>query len=301
MHSDVAADHWANLLWACHAPHIATDPRLPWLPPERLAALAAFFALPDTRRRLQAPLEEAMAASSSPRLGVYFEDLWSFIFRHHPDYRLVARNLPLRAGGRTLGELDFVVHHRADKVTEHWEIAVKFYLQVAGRYWIGPGLRDRLDSKLEHMASHQLPVAQRPDSRRLLAERGIHIERQWALMPGRLFRPLGDDSGPPDQSPIPVNATSCRYWWATPAAFARQFETWPIGWGILPRRAWLADSGYRQARSHSCHTLARALTAEWSDAGSARPACVAGTDHSGEVSRGFVVPPNWHDLALAHL
>ncbi|SDJ93579.1 DUF1853 family protein [Microbulbifer yueqingensis] len=298
---DAAANHWANLEWACSTPHIATDARLPWLPAGRLAALGDFFRSGATRRRLQPELEATLAASTSPRLGVYFEDLWSFIFRHHPDYQLVARNLPLRCAGRTLGELDFVVRYLPDGVFEHWEIAVKFYLQVRGSYWVGPGLRDRLDTKLARMAEHQLPVAGYPESRSILAREGIHIDRQWTLMPGRLFRPLEQQNAPLHQSPTPVNPASCHYWWATAEQFIRQFEARALAWCRLPKRTWLADYGYRPGVSYDCDALARTLANGEGKPGMQRPVCVAGRDDSGEASRGFLVPGNWQARVLDSL
>lgn len=281
-------ENWSNLLWATGTPSIVHNCGLPWLPAERQAELTAFFSRPDIRAQLAPELETFIEASPSRRLGVYFEDLWAFAFSHHPHYELLARNLPLRAEGRTLGELDFVVRHLPSGSIEHWEVAVKFYLQLDG-YWIGPGLRDRLDSKLARMCGHQLPVAYGATAQSLLRDMNIHIDRQRTLMPGRLFRRLGQ----PEPAPPPVDPHSCRYWWATREEFQHHFQDRPWHWLPLPKRAWLAEC--KSAQGLSCAELCEQLAREEPR----RPLCVAGLAGSEELSRGFIVPEGWQ--ASAHV
>ncbi|WP_237062621.1 DUF1853 family protein [Microbulbifer zhoushanensis] len=294
----VTPDHWANLAWAVGAGHIVSDFGLPWLPPSRQAELADYFGRSDVARNLAPQLETSITCDNSrgsaTRLGVYFENLWAFAFQQHPDYRLLHRNLPLRAGGRTLGELDFVVHHLPSGLTEHWEIAVKFYLQVQGEFWVGPGLRDRLDIKLARMREHQLPLIRQPAARTLLADLGIQIDRQWALMPGRLFRRLGDSGTILHRA---INPAACRYWWARVDEFQFHFANLPFRWALLPKRAWLADRAYRVDRAGSCAAIAAGFLQNESRG----PVCVAALDHTGEASRGFIVPDNWPELARAGL
>lgn len=285
-------DHWSNLLWALGAPHIVSGQGLPWLPPERQAPLVDFFSEKQVQQELAVELEERAGSSGSQRLGIYFEDLWAFAFTHHPDYKLQAHNLPLRDSGRTLGALDFVVQHLPSDTTEHWEIAVKFYLQVDGEHWVGPGLRDRLDIKLARMREHQLPIARSPQAQQLLIRQGIQIARQWTLMPGRLFRPLRGKLPPP---PVDINALSADYWWATAEQFTLEFSTRRWLWTPLAKHTWLADWGYSVSTEFSCEKLAeRLLFGEQHS-----PVCVAGLTNGKEVSRGFIVPKNWHTAALA--
>ncbi|WP_346837430.1 DUF1853 family protein [Microbulbifer sp. SAOS-129_SWC] len=292
------ADHWENLLWALGAEDIARGGGLPWLPPQRRAALAGYFAQADTRAQLadtlDAELQRADAHGPVSRLGVYFENLWAFAFTHHPDYQLQQRNLPLRADGRTLGELDFVTTYLPDRCTEHWEIAVKFYLEVDSGYWVGPGLRDRLDIKLARMREHQLPLIRQPAARALLQQHNIRIDRQWARMPGRLFRPVDHGAMPLHAG---INPHSCHYWWACADEFRFHFADRPFRWSRLPKRAWLADRGYGVDDSASATALADRLGADEQRG----PLCVAAQQNGREVSRGFIVPDDWHDAALTRL
>lgn len=291
-------DHWSNLLWAVSTEDISRDKELPWLPPQRRTQLAEYFSREEVHERLAPMLDSGLRRKDeyqkTARLGVYFENLWEFAFAHHPDYKLLARNLPLRDAGRTLGELDFVVHHLPSGATEHWEIAVKFYLQVGSKHWVGPGLRDRLDIKLARMREHQLPVSRQPLVQQLLAQQDIQSERQWALMPGRLFRPLCGNLPPllPD-----INPGSTAYWWATGADFLQTYTDQPYRWAILPKRAWLADRGYRSDNSDLPEPLADRLQRE----NRPHPVCVAALDGGREVNRGFIVPDGWYPAARAQL
>jgi len=291
-------DHWANLLWSVGTESIVRSRGLPWLAPQRRADLAGYFSRVKVRERLAPLLETEMRhrdeRQRTARLGIYFENLWGFAFAHHPNYELLHRNLPLRADNRTLGELDFVVRHLPDGSTEHWEVAVKFYLRVADAYWVGPGLRDRLDIKLARMREHQLPLVRQPAAREILRQRDIPIDRQWALMPGRLFRPLGEALAPLHGD---INPASCGFWWATVDEFQYRFAGRGYRWFRLPKRAWLADRGYRVPHSDRGAALAEKLRGEEMR----RPVCVAALAAGSEVSRGFIVPDDWYEAALERL
>ncbi|SFC85958.1 hypothetical protein SAMN05660479_02559 [Microbulbifer thermotolerans] len=291
----ITPNHWTNLHWALETDSIARCADLPWLPRQRREALSAYFSLTETRTRLAPLLDAALAQSDAQgrgmRLGDYFEDLWAFAFTHHPDYRLRCRNLPLRTADRTLGELDFVVQHLPSGTTEHWEIAVKFYLQVADEYWVGPGLRDRLDIKLARMRDHQLPLIHQPQARQLLRQQKIHIDRQWALMPGRLFRPL-DARRAPQHGELTLGGSPC--WWAELDEFQHHFCRHSLRWVQLPKRAWLAPLPPGLTPGDTSEALAQRLC----DTSPPAPLCVAGISAAGETERGFIVPHGWFGAAL---
>ena len=56
------------------------------------------------------------------RLGIQFERLWHCAIDALADHALVAHNLQVHDGGRTLGEYDALVEHEGQ--LEHWEFAV---------------------------------------------------------------------------------------------------------------------------------------------------------------------------------
>jgi hypothetical protein len=140
-----------------------------------------------------APLHEAVAAQKDRRLGNYFETLWAYWLEANQRYDLLARNLPIREGGATLGELDFIVRDNLDGLNYHWEVAVKFYLGVGDTRqpanWHGPGRRDRLDIKLKHLRERQSQMCRMPQTQALLHEQGIDIAGCGVILKGRLFYP----------------------------------------------------------------------------------------------------------------
>ncbi|WP_105103124.1 DUF1853 family protein [Microbulbifer pacificus] len=275
-------EHWSNLLWALSSLEIAPDFPLPWLPPARHQQLYRFFAAPEVTSRLRSELELSLHDLKSQRLGIYFEQLWAFAFTHHPDYTLLARNLPIRTGQKTLGELDFVVRYLPDDTVEHWEVAVKFYLQV-DHFWVGPGLRDRLDIKLARMRDHQLPVARSHPAVATLEQQKLHFDRQWAVMPGRLFS---------SHDKLPSHTTGT-YWWTDTASFLDGIAPTALHWRLLPKQTWLASG----EPTHPAANERQYTGSELSQLTTRGPICVAGFDQHSEVSRGFIVPDGWYERA----
>lgn len=138
-------------------------------------------------------LLQRLAQQKDRRLGNYFETLWAFWLDESPDFEIIEHNMQISDGGRTIGELDFVV---LDKITgkfHHWELAIKFYLGVGDTCnqanWHGPGKRDRLDIKVDHLTSRQSLLSQQPIVNELLRAKGIEIDSCGVILKGRLFYP----------------------------------------------------------------------------------------------------------------
>lgn len=191
-----------HLAWLCTAPSLLA-------PPEQgatgLARLPQVFRpgdyLPaDWRERLtrlaaRTDCVVALEAAAGRRLGHYFETLYACLLQEVLGWDVLARNLPVREGGRTLGELDFLVRNPVSGEVEHHEIAIKFYLgyRAEGQgpaRWYGPNSRDRLDLKAGRLLEHQARLSELPATRMSLAGRGLPqpvCARVW--MPGYLFYP----------------------------------------------------------------------------------------------------------------
>lgn len=138
--------------------------------------------------RNPAPLLEHLARRNSNRLGLYFEQLYGYALTQILGQRILAQNLPVRFQGRTLGELDFLVHDPAGDQVVHHEIAVKFYMGWNGEGrdraatteglartpgWYGPDTRDQLSVKLQRLREHQIPMWQSEAGLRCLREEGL--------------------------------------------------------------------------------------------------------------------------------
>ncbi|MDR9438847.1 MAG: DUF1853 family protein [Halomonas sp.] len=122
-------------------------------------------------------LEAHLSPALTGRMGLYHERLWQFLLAEAPGTRLLAHNLRVHQGKRTLGELDLLYSGRDDPRPVHLEVAIKFYLGLpqgpatpdSQARWIGPGGADSLAAKREHLHCHQLRLAGSPEAREALA------------------------------------------------------------------------------------------------------------------------------------
>ncbi len=178
------------------------------------------------------------------RLGIYFEQLWKYIFEHCPLFELIAHNLPVYENKQTLGAFDFIYYCHYRRQYFHLEVAVKFYLGTrhdasAGsqwRNWVGPGGEDRLDLKLKKMLNKQTELGRTAEGCALLHAMGIRNITPELLIKGRLFYPLAA----PAHSPRASSAGHLRGQWLN----ILQLEALPdFGeWQALSRDEWLAGS-----------------------------------------------------------
>lgn len=133
------------------------------------------------------PLEQHMLSLRSTRLGIRFEHLLAFWLQdnaYHP-FTLLGQGIKRMDGQRTIGEIDFLIFNQDTRQTEHWEVAIKFYLgegNLQAEHWLGPNRRDSLDRKLKHLYRHQFDV---------MHAKQHTIDLRRAIVKGRLFYPAG--------------------------------------------------------------------------------------------------------------
>jgi hypothetical protein len=147
----------------------------------------------------------------SPYLGHYFEKLCFFWVRKDPELKLIANNIQVKAKGRTLGEIDLIVE--SEGRTEHWELAVKFYLATGNaknfKDWVGPNPVDRFDLKLNKIKSRQLELSSTAEAARELEKYGISQLCKKYFIKGYLYYSLNKDQEPF----IMANPYHNRSWW----------------------------------------------------------------------------------------
>lgn len=238
------------------------------------------------------PLCEFLGDAPAGRLGIYYERLWHYLLQQDPDSQLLAHNLPVSEGNRTIGEFDCLFWCNRRKAHIHLELAVKFYLGVpAGNYWLGPGGRDRLDAKLQHMVQRQGRLGAHPAAREALAALGIEDFDSAVDIKGYLFAPPAGMAPPDGHNP----ANPLRQWF-TIDEFSRMDplpREW-IGWQEIPRRRWL--SPYRAADGPLRDGDKIRQLLEHRLAGGGRPVQLAACDADGiERRRCFVTPRAWPD------
>ncbi len=100
-------------------------------------------------------------------MGRYFEQLLFYLLARDPYYEILAENRQVFDGKITIGELDLIVRNKERGALEHWEIALKFYLQVenhpAAQHMLGPSTKDNLHKKLIKLIDAQLPLSQKAE------------------------------------------------------------------------------------------------------------------------------------------
>lgn len=211
------------------------------------------------------------------KVGRWFEQVHLAALQSTPGVEVLVANEQLRGGGRTIGELD--VLYRQDARVVHREIAVKYYLAAKpGRdpaLWYGPGKRDRMDIKLERLATHQSRVATKARDADAWPEALPFPDDTEVLLLGALFSPPDDPRLPDGANP---DAAHGRWYYASD--FAARFGDAP--WSELNKPWWLSPEHAREGPKVAAAELAKDLS---------RPLFVGSA--SAVVVRAFVVPDGW--------
>lgn len=184
------------------------------------------------------------------RLGRRFEELMTATLEAIEGMTLLRHSLPIRDGTHTLGEIDYLIE--AGGVVTHLEVAIKFYAGMAEDrdrrrldQWVGPSCQDRLDRKIHHLQSHQLPLSLSDHAAQIFAELKIPTPTQHlGVIYGYLLHPWNA----PRQTPDGVNQTDLAYWCAY-SDYAEAFRTLsrPFGsacaWRHIRRDQWIGPVG----------------------------------------------------------
>ena len=241
-------------------------------------------------QRLAALIEK----KANPLLGIFYESLWQCVLSELPMCRVVAANLPVRSlkngSASTLGEFDLIYQYRGEYI--HRELAVKFYLGVPGAkggewtHWVGPGLRDRLDHKMNRLLRHQSLLSDTEAGSAALKARGIERPlTKEVLIQGRLFYPLGATCAPPELS----NPNHLMGHWLSQS----QFLTYPkeLMYQSSHKIQWLNEQCATPCMTHG--QLLAQLEHQ------VRPVYVRAI-HPHRQEHLFIVPDHWIDGAIAY-
>lgn len=237
--------HVSNLAWAISSPPLLLpdDSECTWYSNAwyRQASVESAELMQQADRE-PSKLESMLAEQPDRRLGNYFETLWAYWLSTNPRFELLGRNLQINDQGRTIGELDFIVFDRAVGKCLHWEVAIKFYLGLGDtgmqRNWLGPGKKDRLDLKVDHLIKRQSKQASHPRVREWCESRGVRIDASAVILKGRLFYPL--DRNRPPVFPQHANPLHLRSRWLTLAQFSQTYSSGHF-FAPLIRGGWMAD------------------------------------------------------------
>lgn len=241
-----------------------------------------------------APLHQFVTQHATRRLGYYFETLIEFWLAHASGIQLVAHNLPVRENLITLGEFDFLFSEQSAK-TLHWETAIKFYLQAedtrSQHDFIGPGGYDRLDLKTTRIFGHQLMLAHSPACHVAVYANMAFIKGMLFYHPSRKYTAI-----PPGVSPEHL-----RGWWIRQQQDDIPRTSAHSRWLILPRLSWLAPTRLSVVtETMSFSELQNRIYENFEKRKNALLVAELMQDSTGywqEVSRGFIVTPDWPELA----
>lgn len=286
-----------DLAWACFsAPMVLSDSLQGEGEPVQNAgfvATAARLAWLEQLDREPARLLNWLAERPATRLGLYFEALWQFFLEQDDEVELLAHNLPVRAGGRTIGEFDCLYYCHRRQSAVHLELAVKFYLHrrdAGGAWdqWLGPNSRDRLDLKLERLLNHQSQLSLHRAACKGLAELDVRNPLREVEVKGYLFQHILE------QAPATSGVNSASHlsgWchWRERQHVLRERARYRI----LPRLQWLAPARADDtADILDAGELERVLNDPFS--ARSRALLVAEFDNSGlECCRFFICADDW--------
>ncbi|WP_462378907.1 DUF1853 family protein [Pseudomonas sp. Marseille-QA0892] len=240
---DLTSPTVRDLAWVLTAP-----PLLHSIEEQRHPLIASVWAEQPTSMRDwltaldQAPaaLDTYLAGRFTGRLGHYYEALWQFAVRSAHGVDLLATNLAIRDGNRTLGEMDMV--YRDGDGVHHVEFAVKLYLGPERgdgtdvHAWHGTDITDRLGIKLTRLRDRQLKLSSSEAGLAALRTMTSEPIRSSLWLGGYLFYPAGMCCSPPKLAhPAHQRGSWMRY-----GDFALQAD--PAMWRLIPRQRWLAPA-----------------------------------------------------------
>lgn len=296
-----------DLAWSCFSPSIVQIEAVagsathvsactPQLTPERIQWLEQLDHNPTA-------LLQHLSVRPTHRLGVYFEQLWHFFLHQDRNIELIAHNLPIHDGGRTLGEFDCIYYCMERSCHVHLELAVKYFLgvprggdtttQANAHEWLGPDQRDRLETKLDQLLQRQIMLGDKPAAKGKLQELDIGEMKREIALKGYLFQPRTDSPPPP---PGYNSACTMGHWLPFAELGSHCAALGAIAFAILPKMQWLSSvrRDTRDGQLTQQELLAK-VPLQWND--DDYPLLIAALDDTGaELSRFFVTPGSWPEI-----
>ena len=238
------------------------------------------------------PLLDFLATKNTHRLGHYFEALVYYWLSVSERFEIITSNQPLRTSkGITIGEVDVIVQNLGTNKTEHWELAVKFYLALPREnetLFIGPNANDYLHLKLQKLVEHQCEILKTEEGIQLLAELNIKEAKPRLFVKGALYyHPKKKYSVSPS-----INPEHNKGWWIYYNE-AQEFLQDDWKFLLLHKKDWLSSV------SQNDHLLSKLDCLELIETElkeSPRSLYIACFKNGELQSTGFVVHDNWPKL-----
>ncbi|WP_340149625.1 DUF1853 family protein [uncultured Sneathiella sp.] len=241
-----------------------------------------------------APLLSHLAATPRLNLGRYFEQLVIFWLNNLPSVEVIGSNIRIYRDRRSLGELDLVFTQNGKAY--HWELAVKFYLNIGSGQeeadFVGPMQKDTLAHKFHRMYDHQLALPARPETREKLEALGIGEITSHPWVKGCLFHPLGATQR---LLPSRIADDSLSGGWLTIRELqSPRFKT-VVRFLPLAKKRWITPEFHAgETMEGGADDLANYLTRQFES----RPAPqLVALKNGNKTERCFIVPEGWPELS----
>ena len=286
-----------DLAWLARSPDIMTLP-------ESLCA-DWLFDINNLQQRLETldnhpeSVISQLRQQACYRLGYYFEDLVKIYLKQFIQPTEIKTNIQVFKDKTTVGEYDFLIRLNNGKKV-HLETAVKFYLCTDTRaqdlsHFIGPNRSDQLSRKWQRLNEHQLQLSSTLAGSRQAEKLDLFPDVHSLLLKGYLFYPYAEWQDANNWIE-PISPQHARGWWL-PLKTAQELPAnQDFRYGILMKPQWLAPARMCFQDSLSRHELLTNID----DLSS--PLLIAQLNEHPEhgwqeVSRGFIVPDDWHQKA----
>lgn len=182
-----------DLRWAIQSPSLL-NPKDSWFPfDEEARNVQQQESSFDFKNVDQHALVDFIGDPVPRRVGRYFEKLVLFWLQHCRQVEILSAGQQIKHDGETIGEID-VLFRDEKKQIQHWESAVKFYLDARGTNslnpaksspesgpvgtLVGPNVRDAFHFKLKRLLEHQLPLSE---------QCSFPVDVRRAFVKGRIF------------------------------------------------------------------------------------------------------------------
>jgi len=232
-------------------------------------------------------------------MGKYFEQLLFFILDKDERYEVVLKNHQIKEGNQTIGELDLIVRDLGTNCLEHWEIALKFYLQSNASpnhaQMIGPNAMDNLGRKMEKLTKYQMPLSNHSSVNYLV---GVAKTEPKLFMKGQFFYHLGNEV----MLPMEANPQHEKHWWCHLSEIEGMINE-DFHWCILEKPNWIGIyQASETSRLLSSNQMTKHLISQLNLYGNSILVAGMSLTRFGwtEQTRGFVVSENWPSITYSN-
>ena len=228
-------------------------------------------------------------------MGKYFEQLLFYILERDERFEVLVKNHQVMRGIETIGEIDLILKDVVTGEIEHWEMALKYYLQTTASsdhsFMVGPNVKDDLSKKMKKLTDHQLPLTMD------LTTLGIsHTQqiRDRLYLKGQFFYHFSYKTGC-YIIPNGANPMHERGWWCHLSEVEKCLDQ-NLTWIIIGKPEWIGHSPLSENHKQlNYNDICDSLKQHFNLNDSAR-LCVGSTPMNGiwkEQVRVFVVKNDW--------